>query len=36
MNSERWQKIRRLFEAVIELAPNERERFLDDSCSAEG
>ncbi len=32
MNSERWQKIKGLFDAALELAPAQREKFLDKSC----
>lgn len=32
MPSERWQKIRALFDAASEIKPNERERFLEDAC----
>jgi len=35
MNSERWQKVKDLFDAVVELAPVERGRFLDNSCGAD-
>jgi len=35
MNQDRWQKVKRLFDAVIELAPVERERFLDESCATD-
>ena len=35
MNSERWQKVKGLFDALVELAPNERERFLDKSCGTD-
>ncbi len=35
MNSERWQKVKNLFDAVVELAPGERGRFLDKSCGAD-
>ena len=32
MNSERWQKVKALFDAVVELAPSARKRFLARSC----
>ena len=32
MNSERWQKIKDLFDATLELAPAKREKFLDNVC----
>ncbi len=32
MNSERWQKVKGLFDAVVELSPQKREQFLDKSC----
>lgn len=35
MNSERWQKVRGLFDAVVELSPQNRERFLDKSCGTD-
>jgi eukaryotic-like serine/threonine-protein kinase len=35
MNSERWQKVKGLFDAVVELAPSEREKFLAESCGAD-
>ncbi|MEP7038471.1 MAG: protein kinase, partial [Acidobacteriota bacterium] len=35
MNSERWQKVKRLFETVVELEPAKRKRFLDKSCGTD-
>lgn len=35
MNSERWQKVKRLFDAAIELEPDARARFLDDACASD-
>ncbi len=35
MNSERWQKVKKLFDVVIELAPAGRKRFLDESCGTD-
>ncbi|MBA4123820.1 MAG: serine/threonine protein kinase [Acidobacteria bacterium] len=32
MNSERWRKVKGLFDAALELAPNQRKWFLDKSC----
>ncbi len=32
MNSERWQKIKGLFDAASEIAPAKRERFLANAC----
>ncbi len=32
MDSERWQKVKGIFDAVVELAPPEREKFLARSC----
>ena len=32
MNSERWRQINRLFEAAIELAPDERSAFINQIC----
>ncbi len=36
MDSERWQKVKALFDAVVELAPDKREQFLAKSCGADG
>ncbi len=33
MNSERWQKVKGLFDAVVELAPQERKQLLDNACN---
>jgi non-specific serine/threonine protein kinase/serine/threonine-protein kinase len=35
MNSDKWQKINELFHAAIERAPQERESFLKETCSAD-
>jgi len=35
MNSERWQKVKGLFDAAVELAPRERKRFLNKSCGTD-
>ncbi|CAN5293676.1 hypothetical protein BH10ACI1_BH10ACI1_01380 [soil metagenome] len=35
MNVEHWKKVKGLFDAVVELAPNEREHFLDKSCGTD-
>ncbi|CAN5319477.1 hypothetical protein BH20ACI1_BH20ACI1_18570 [soil metagenome] len=35
MNSERWQKVKNLFDVAVELAPKERKRFLDKSCGTD-
>jgi serine/threonine protein kinase len=35
MNPERWQKVKALFDAVVELAPSEREKFLVKSCGTD-
>ncbi len=35
MDSERWQKVKALFDVVSELAPLEREKFLARSCGAD-
>ncbi len=32
MEAERWQKVKGLFDAALELAPNQRKRFLDKAC----
>ena len=33
MKPERWQQVDELFQAVVELEPNERADFLDEACS---
>ncbi len=35
MNQDHWQKVKGLFDAVVELAPQERTRFLDKSCGTD-
>ena len=35
MNSERWQKVKGLFDAAVELVPSDRKQFLDQSCGAD-
>ncbi len=35
MNSERWQKVKALFDVVVELAPSERGKFLAKSCGGD-
>ena len=35
MNSERWQEVKKLFDAVVELTPSEREKILAESCGAD-
>ena len=35
MNAERWQKVKNLFDAVVELAPANRKKFLDEACGAD-
>lgn len=35
MNSERWKKVKALFDAVVELEPVERKGFLDKSCGVD-
>jgi serine/threonine protein kinase len=32
MKTERWQQIDRIFQAALEIAPTERDAFLDDAC----
>jgi len=32
MDAERWQKIKNVFDAVQEIEPEKREKFLDDAC----
>ncbi|MEO6334575.1 MAG: serine/threonine-protein kinase, partial [Pyrinomonadaceae bacterium] len=36
MNAERWKKVKELFEAVLELEPGARDRFLDSECASDG
>lgn len=35
MNPERWQQIRKLFDAALEIPPAQRSRFLDSACQAD-
>lgn len=35
MNAEQWQKIKNLFDAALEIAPDRREKFLDNVCGAD-
>ncbi len=35
MNSDRWQQVDELFDAVLELPINEREKFLTDKCNGD-
>ncbi len=35
MNSERWKKVKELFDAVVELEPRDRDRFLDRTCESD-
>ena len=35
MNPERWQKVKGLFDVVVELSPDKRERFLVKSCGGD-
>jgi serine/threonine protein kinase len=35
MTSERWQKVKVLFDEVVELSPDEREKILDQDCADE-
>ncbi len=32
MNRNEWQKVKKIFDVALELAPNQRKQFLDDSC----
>jgi serine/threonine-protein kinase len=32
MNAERWQKIKKLFDAAQEIEPEKRDKFLDETC----
>jgi hypothetical protein len=36
MNSERWKKVKELFDAVVELETDERGQFLDRACASDG
>ena len=36
MNPERWKQVRELFDAVVELEPDARERVLDRECGSDG
>jgi len=33
--AERWQKVKSLFDAALEFAPNQRRQFLDESCGTD-
>jgi len=35
MERERWERVERLYHAALELADNERENFLEESCSGD-
>ncbi len=35
MTPEKWQKIKSLFEAAQEIAPEKREKFLNNACGAD-
>src|SRR6266446_3947603 len=35
MERERWQRVEQLYHAALELAENERENFLEESCSGD-
>jgi serine/threonine-protein kinase len=35
MNSERWTKVKSLFDAVVDLGPADRDRFLDRECESD-
>jgi len=35
MNAERWQEVKRIFDAVLDRPPEEREIFLDTSCGGD-
>jgi len=32
MNQDRWQQVKKIFDAALKLAPDERGKFLDESC----
>jgi len=36
MNSERWKKVKELFDAVVDLEADERGQFLDRACASDG
>ncbi|HEX6126661.1 MAG TPA: protein kinase, partial [Pyrinomonadaceae bacterium] len=35
MNADRWKKVKALFDAVVELEPDARDRFLDRECESD-
>jgi hypothetical protein len=35
MNAERWQKVKELFDAVVDLKPDARGQFLDAACGTD-
>ena len=35
MNSERWQKVKEIFEVAVELAPSERQPYLQEACGSD-
>src|SRR5689334_2919385 len=35
MNAERWKKVKELFDAVVEMEPSARDRFLADACESD-
>jgi tRNA(Ile)-lysidine synthase TilS/MesJ len=35
MNRNEWQKVKKIFDAALELAPNQRKWFLDKSCGSD-
>jgi serine/threonine-protein kinase len=35
MNAERWKRVKELFDAVVDLAPDARDRFLETACGSD-
>src|SRR5687768_18048204 len=35
MNAERWKEVKKIFDAVVDLEPGPRDRFLDKACSSD-
>src|SRR5215213_2145866 len=35
MNADRWHRVKEIFEAALELKPNERAKFLDEQCAGD-
>ncbi len=32
MNRNKWQQVKKIFDAALKLAPDERGKFLDENC----